>query len=345
MITDLNNRSKEILRLVVENYMGKGEPVGSRTISKILDRNLSPATVRNVLSDLEESGLLYAPHTSAGRLPTDAGLRLFVDGILEIGNLSSEERQNIENQCAASGQSANLIMEKASNIMSGLSHCAGLVIAPSDNDNLKHIEFISLSPGKALVIMVSEGGQVENRVIELPIGVTPSALVEAGNYLAAKMIGNSLEVTKANIQAEIIGAKQELDILSSKVVEAGIATWSDINSDDGVLIVRGQANLLDNIQAISDLEHIRAIFSALERKESMLSLLKAADAAGGVQIFIGAENELFNLSGCSLIISPYKNDNEKIIGAIGVVGPIRMNYAKIIPMVDYTSKVVGKLIG
>ncbi len=345
MITDLNNRSKEILRLVVETYMGKGEPVGSRTISKILDRNLSPATIRNVLSDLEESGLLYAPHTSAGRLPTDAGLRLFIDGILEIGNLSSEEQQNIESQCTASGKSANLIMEKASNIMSGLSHCAGLVIAPSDNNNLKHIEFVNLSPGKALVVMVTESGQVENRIIELPIGVTSSALIEAGNYLAAKMLGNSLEVTKANIQAEIIGAKQELDILSAKVVEAGIATWSDINSDNGVLIVRGQANLLDNIQALSDLEHIRAIFSALERKESMLSLLKAAGAAGGVQIFIGAENELFNLSGCSLIIAPYKNSKEKIIGAIGVVGPIRMNYAKIIPMVDYTSKVVGKLIG
>ena len=263
----------------------------------------------------------------------------------KLATLAAKNGKNIESQCAASGKSTSLIMEKASNIMSGLSHCAGLVIAPSDNNNLKHIEFVGLSPGKALVVMVTENGQVENRIIELPIGVTPSALIEAGNYLAAKMLGNSLEVTKANIQAEIIGAKQELDILSAKVVEAGIATWSDINSDNGVLIVRGQANLLDNIQALSDLEHIRAIFSALERKESMLSLLKAADAAGGVQIFIGAENELFNLSGCSLIIAPYKNSKEKIIGAIGVVGPIRINYAKIIPMVDYTSKVVGKLIG
>jgi len=344
MISDLNNRSKEILRLVVESYVEKGEPVGSRTLSKILDRNLSPATIRNVLSDLEESGLLYAPHTSAGRLPTDAGLRLFVDGILEIGNLTSEERQNIEAQCAVKGRPINQMLEEASNMMSGLSHCAGLVMAPTDNTALKHIEFVSLSPGKALVVIVTEGGQVENRIIDLPLGVTASALIEAGNYLAAKMVGRSLSDAEKNIETEITGAKQELDTLTAKVVEAGIATWSDVSSGEGVLIVRGQANLLDDVHALGDLEHIRALFNALERKESMLSLIKAADVADGVQIFIGAENELFSLSGISMIISPYKNTEEEIIGAIGVVGPTRMNYARIIPMVDYTSKVVGKLM-
>lgn len=344
MINDLNNRSKEILRLVVESYVEKGEPVGSRTLSKILERNLSPATIRNVLSDLEESGLLYAPHTSAGRLPTDAGLRLFVDGILEIGNLTSEERQNIEAQCSVKGKSINQVLEEASNMMSGLSHCAGLVMAPTDNTGLKHIEFVSLSPGKALVVMVTESGQVENRVIDLPLGVTVSALSEAGNYLAAKTIGFSLSEAEKNIQEEITGAKQELDALTAKVVEAGIATWSDVSNGDGVLIIRGQANLLDDVQGLGDLEHIRALFNALERKESMLSLIKAAEGADGVQIFIGAENALFSLSGCSMIISPYKNTEEEIIGAIGVVGPTRINYAKIIPMVDYTSKVVGKLM-
>lgn len=345
MISDMNDRSREILRLVVEAFVETGEPVGSRTLSRKLQSGLSPATVRNVMADLEDSGLLYAPHTSAGRLPTDAGLRLFVDGLLEIGNLSAEDRRAIEESCAATGKSVNQVLEEASGLMSGLSQCAGLVVAPKTDARLKHMEFVPIGPGRALVVMVTETGMVENRVVELPMDLPASALQEASNFLSAKLGGRTLDETYETVSAEIAANKAQIDTLTTKVVEAGLATWSDVSSGDGVLIVRGQANLLQDVQALDDLERIRTLFSALEAKENMLRLLEAADGAEGVQIFIGAESQLFSLAGCSMIVSPYTNEAEKVVGAIGVVGPTRMNYARIIPMVDYTSKVVGRLLG
>lgn len=344
MIAELNERSREILRLVVEAYVETGAPVGSRSLSKRLTDQLSPASVRNVLADLEDMGLLFAPHTSAGRLPTEAGLRLFVDGILQVGHLSEDDRRGIEERCAATGRGVSQLLEEASQVMSGLSQCAGLVMAPKTEARLRHIEFVPLSPGRALVVMVTEDGLVENRILELPVGLPPSALVEATNYLSARLVGRTLGEARGALDADIEGAKRELDALTQKVVEAGFATWADA-SDGGVLIVKGQANLLENVEAATDLEHIRALFAALERKESMLRLLDAADGAQGVQIFIGAESELFSLSGCSMIIAPFGNREEQIVGAIGVVGPTRMNYARIIPMVDYTSKVIGRLLG
>ena len=344
MITDLNDRSREVLRLVVESFVETGEPVGSRTLSKKLTQHLSPATIRNVLADLEEYGLLYAPHVSAGRLPTDAGLRLFVDGILEIGNLSDEERHSIQAQCAAKGSTYDQVLEQAGSLMSGLSACAGLVVAPkTEQQKLKHVEFVSLGPGRALVVMVTEEGHVENRVLDLPVGVTPSILVEAGNYLSAKLIGQSLSEARKTIETEIKSNKAAIHDLSSKLVEAGLAQWSEA-TNDGTLIVRGQSNLLQDVQALGDLENIRTLFTALETKENLLKLVDLTQDADGVQIFIGAENELFSVTGCSMIISPYKNSEEQIIGTIGVVGPTRMNYGRIIPMVDYTAKVVGELL-
>ncbi|MDX1736714.1 MAG: heat-inducible transcriptional repressor HrcA [Alphaproteobacteria bacterium] len=344
MISDLNNRSREILKLVVESYVETGSPIGSRTLSKRLSENISPATIRNVLADLEEYGLLYAPHVSAGRLPTDAGMRLFVDGLLEIGNLSDTERHQIEAQCKSSGISYGKVLEQAGNLMSGLSACAGLVVAPKlDTQRLKHVEFVSLGPGRALVVMVSEEGQVENRVLELPIGVTPSILAEASNYLSAHLIGRNLNEARKLIQDEIKSNKAMIHELSSNLVEAGLATWSD-SSDQGVLIVRGQSNLLQDVSAMGDLENIRTLFTALETKENLVRLMDLTHDAEGVQIFIGAENELFSVTGCSMIISPYKNSEEQIVGAIGVVGPTRMNYARIIPMVDYTSKVISEML-
>lgn len=345
MISDLNDRSREILRLVVEAFVETGEPVGSRTLSRRLQQQLSPATVRNVMADLEDSGLLYAPHTSAGRLPTDAGLRLFVDGILELGNLTESDRRAIEERCSASGRSANQVLEEAGDLMSGLSKCAGLVFAPKTDQRLKHIEFVPIGPGRGLAVMVTDTGLVENRVIDLPMGLPPSALNEATNFLSAKLAGNTLDQTRAIVAAEVRDKKAQIDELTAKVVEAGLATWSDVSSGDGVLIVRGQSNLLQDVQAMTDLEHIRALFSALEAKENMLRLLDAAEIAEGVQIFIGSGSNLFSLTGCSMIVSPYMNEEERVIGAIGVVGPTRMNYARIIPMVDYTSKVVGRLLG
>lgn len=343
MITELNERSRDILRLVVESFVQTGEPVGSRTLSRKFDLGLSPATIRNVLADLEDMGLLHAPHTSAGRMPTEAGLRMFVSGLLEVGNLTEEERQGIHAHCETSGTSFNRVLEQATELMSGLSRCAGLVMVPKTETRLKHIEFVQLSPGRALVILVSENGMVENRVIDVPLGISASALVEAGNFLASRLVGKTLDSTRQNIARKVEENRAQIDALTARVVEAGLATWSS-NDDAGVLIVRGQANLLEDVQGIADLERIRALFSALETKETLLRLLDAADRGEGVQIFIGAQNELFSLSGCSAIISPYRNKDQQIVGAIGVVGPMRMNYARIIPMVDYTAKVIEKVM-
>ena len=345
MITELNERSREILRHVIEAFVETGEPVGSRTLSRRLGLNLSPATIRNVMADLEDFGLLYAPHTSAGRLPTDQGLRLFVNGLLQIGALTKDERSNIESQCQVTGRSMPQVMEEISSMLSGLSRCAGLVVAPKLESKLKHIEFISLGPGRALVVMVDENGVVENRIIDVPLGLPASSLVEASNYLAAKLVGRTIAEARKEVLGEVESHKTRLGELSSKVVEAGLATWSGDDRDSGVLIVRGQANLLDEVSEIGDLEQIRALFEALETKEALLRLLDAAELAEGVQIYIGAENELFSLAGASMVIAPYTNSEEQLIGAIGVIGPTRMNYGRIIPMVDYTARLVSRLIG
>ncbi|NMM45053.1 heat-inducible transcriptional repressor HrcA [Rhodospirillaceae bacterium KN72] len=350
MITELNDRSRDILRLVVEAFVETGEPIGSRTLSRMLQTGLSPATVRNVMADLEDAGLLYAPHTSAGRLPTDRGVRLFVDGLLQSGQLSQDDREAIERQCATAGRSVTQMLEEASTLMSGLSRCASLVMAPKTEGILKHIEFVPLGPGRALVVMVTETGMVENRVIDLPLGLPSSALIEATNYLTARLVGHSVADARDRIADEIDAHKVQIDDLTAKIVEAGLGTWSDIASGEGVLIVSGQSNLLEDVTAVGDLERIRALFSALEAKQNLWKLLDAAEGAQGVQIFIGAENDLFSMAGCSLIVAPYSNGRkdgggEKIVGAIGVLGPTRMNYARIIPMVDYTAKVVGRLVG
>jgi heat-inducible transcriptional repressor len=346
MASDLNERSREIFRHIVEAYVETGEPIGSRTIARKLGMSLSPATIRNVMADLEDAGLLRAPHTSAGRLPTDAGLRLFVHGLLELGALSADERANIEGQCAAAGRTLTQMLEEATDTLSGLSRCAGLVLAPKVEASFKHIEFVNLGPGRALVVMVTEGGLVENRVIEVPLGMPPSALVNAGNFLNARLMGRTLEEARLAINEEITAHRAQLDELTSKVVAAGLATWGGPGngSKDGYLLVRGQANLLGDVTALEDLERIRALFQALDTRDSMLRLLEAANKAEGVQIFIGAENELFGVAGCSVVIAPYTNAREQIVGAIGVIGPSRINYARIIPMVDYTAKVIGRLL-
>ncbi len=347
MISELNKRSREIFRLIVDSYLETGEPVGSRTLARRLDVSLSPASVRNVMADLEEAGLLYAPHISAGRLPTDAGLRLFVDGLLEVGNLTLEERNNIEGQCAAAGSSVEGLLADATTMLSGLSNCAGLVLAPKTDSPLRHIEIVNLSPGRALVVLVSENGVVENRVIETPPHLPPSALVEASNFLSARLVGRTIPDAFDAIMSELETQRAQLDALTAKVVESGLATWAGGAKDKsgGSLIVRGQANLLEDVTAVADLETIRTLFEALETKETVLKLLSLADTAEGVQIFIGADNQLFGLAGCSMIVGPYQNSQKKIVGAIGVIGPARINYARIIPMVDYTAKVISRKIG
>jgi heat-inducible transcriptional repressor len=277
-------------------------------------------------------------------MPTEMGLRLFVHALLEVGDLAEDERRSIESLCVARGKSLPQVLEEATTALSGLSHCAGVVVVPNQDRPLKHIEFVHLGPGRALVVLVTEDGLVENRVIEVPLGLPPSALVSASNYLNARLIGRTIEEAKMEIEQEIASNKVQLDELTSKLVAAGLASWA--GGDEGsALIVRGQANLLEDVTALTDLERLRSLFEMLETRETMLRLLDASKQGAGVQIFIGAENRLFGVAGCSMVIAPYQNSREQIVGAIGVIGPTRINYARIIPMVDYTAKMIGRLMG
>jgi len=346
ILGDLDIRSRDIFRRLVETYIETGEPVGSRTISRALPTSLSPASVRNVMADLETLGLIFAPHTSAGRLPTDLGLRMFVDGLLEVGDLSDDERRRIETEIAARGENRSVedVLTEATNLLSGLSHCAGLVVTQKANMRLKHLQFVSLEPTKALAVLVGEDGTVENRIAEIPPGLPPSALTEASNYLNSRIAGRTLEELCAEVEAEIATQQAMLDGLTKKVVEAGLATWTGDDGADKTLIVRGRSHLLENLEAIEDLDRIRHLFDDLETKNELIELLGLAQSAQGVRIFIGSENTLFSLSGSSLIVAPYRDAEQKIIGAVGVIGPTRLNYARIVPMVDYTARVLGRIL-
>jgi heat-inducible transcriptional repressor len=344
-LAKLSERSRTILRQIVETYLETGEPVGSRNLSRVLPMTLSPASIRNVMSDLEQLGLIAAPHTSAGRLPTQLGLRLFVDGLLEIGDLTSKERRQIESHIAGRrSRSIDDVLLEAGEMISGLSHCAGVVLAEQQVSRLKHIEFVLLEPGKALVVLVGEDQSVENRIIALPRGLPQSALVEAANYLNTHIRGATIAEARANIERELQSSKAELDELTQKVIQAGLAEWSGTLDDRKSLIVRGQGNLLKDVTAQDDLERIRHLFDDLERKRDLVQLLGLSEDADGVRIFIGSENKLFSLSGSSLIVAPFHDDRRKIVGVLGVIGPTRINYARIIPMVDYTAKLVSRLL-
>lgn len=344
-IAKLNERSRSVLREIIETYLKTGEPVGSRNLARALPMTLSPASIRNVMSDLEHAGLIFAPHTSAGRLPTQIGLRLFVDGLLQIGNLTDDERRQIEAQIAVNRQtSLEKVLAEASEMISGLSHCAGLVLAEKQDSGLKHIEFVPLEPGRALVVMVGEDGGVENRVVTLPLGLPPSALVEAANYLNMHIRGMTVAQARAHIETELTRDKAELDQLTQKVIKAGLAEWSGVLDDRKSLIVRGQSNLLKDVSAAGDLERIRQLFDDLEQKRDIVDMLGVAEQADGVRIFIGSENKLFSLSGSSLVVAPFHDERRKVVGVLGVIGPTRINYARIIPMVDYTARLVSRLI-
>jgi heat-inducible transcriptional repressor len=340
----LDMRSAAVLREIVEQYVETGEPVGSRTLSRRLPLNVSPATIRNVMADLTEAGLLYAPHTSAGRLPTERGLRLFVDGLLHFGELTEEERTAISAALAAAGRSLEDTLAEASTLLSGLSAAAGLVLAPKSEGPIKHIEFVPLGSGRALVVLVGADGQVENRVIEIPPGVPPSALQEAGNYLNARLTGRPLAEVRRLVTEEIAANRTELDALSRLVVEAGLATWSG-DARGGSLIVRGQAKLLTDVTQIERLSAIQTLFERLEAQETMLRLLELAEQSDGVRIYIGAESGVFGATGLSMVVAPARGDGGRIVGAIGVIGPTRINYGRVIPVVDYTARVIGRLLG
>lgn len=342
MITELNERSREIFRYIVSSYLDSGSPVGSRTISKSLDLSLSPASIRNTMADLEELGLLSSPHTSAGRMPTEQGLRLYIDGLMEVGALSKEERAKIKAECGVKGVSMNEMVSNATNLLSNLSACASLVIAPKIENPITQIQFVRLQPGKALIVMVMQNGMVENRLMDVPTDITDSALQQASNYLSNKLEGKTLDDVSSFIQKDIKENKTQLDAITADLVSKGIAIPTKTN--DGHIIIRGQSHLLEDVKAITDLERARTLLGYLEEQKNMLKLFDAVGSAQGVQIFIGTENKIFDQSGWSLVLSPYKNAEEKIVGAIGVIGPTRLNYDRIIPMVDYTSQVIARLV-
>ena len=343
MHIDLDARSRDILHRVVDAYIQTGEPVGSKTIAQKMELSLSPATIRNVMADLVNAGLLYSPHTSAGRLPTEAGLGFFVNTLMEVNSISDNDKWIIENSCQqlSSRVDKDKQLENVTTVLSGLSNCAGLVIAPKIDHSLKYVEFVSIGPGRALVVMVTQDGAVENRVIDVPNGMPLSVLSEATNYMNSWIQDRTLEQVKKLIEEDISLHRAQLNSLSEKVIQAGLATWT---GSGGALIIRGHSNLLKDVTQMSDIERLQELFSILEVRENLADLVDAAIAADDVQIFIGATSKYFQVSGCSLIVAPFMNGCNQIVGALGVVGPSRMNYGKIIPLVDYTAKMVTRLL-
>ncbi len=345
-LASLNERAREIFRHIVDSYLTTGEPTGSRQLSRHLPMTLSPASVRNVMQDLEELGLVYAPHTSAGRLPTELGLRFFVDAMLEVGDVSAEDRRKIEAEikAASTGRTLEDVLGEAGVLLSGLTRGAAVVLASKDNARLKQIEFVRLEAGRALAILVAENGAVENRILIIPPHLPPSALVEAANYLNARLSGRTLTELKAEVENSRVAAADELDVLTTRLIDAGLASWGGPEGNDRQLIVRGQANLLEDLRAVEDLERIRKLFADLETKTEVADLLHRAESGDGVRIFIGSENKLFSMSGSSMVVAPFRDGGQKIIGALGVIGPTRLNYARIVPLVDYTARVVSKMM-
>jgi len=346
MLDDIDDRSREIFRRIVETYLETGDPVGSRSVSRLLPMQLSPASVRNVMTDLEDYGLIYAPHASAGRMPTQSGLRMFVDGLLEVGDINNDERDMISRQFGDDDghqRAMEDVLQEASEMLSGLSQCAGLVLTEKKERKLKQIEFVPLEPGKALVILVGADGEIENRVIEVPEDLPPSSLKEASNFLNAGIKDLTLTDARAHFETQLEAARAELDALTTQLVKAGIAVWSG-GEDAKSLIVRGRSHLIRNLDAEEDLVRIQHLFDDMESKKDLIQILQSAEDGNGVRIFIGSENKRFSLSGSSLIVSPFQDKHRKIVGVLGVIGPTRLNYARIIPVVDYTARLMGRLL-
>ncbi|MDO5621652.1 MAG: heat-inducible transcriptional repressor HrcA [Paracoccus sp. (in: a-proteobacteria)] len=340
LLTELNDRSREVFRRVVEGYLQTGEPVGSRTLTRQLTEKLSAATIRNVMQDLELMGLLDSPHVSAGRLPTQLGLRLFVDSVMEIDPVAPQDRAALEQTLGADGDTGALL-DRVSTALSSMTQGASLVLMPKHEAPVRHIEFVSLAPDRALVVLVFADGHVENRLFTPPVGQTPSSMREAANFLNALAEGRTLSELRSRMAQDISRHRQELDVLAAEMVESGLALWDGV-AEDARLIVRGRANLLDHQAA--DLDRIRSLFDDLERKRDIARFLELTETGEGVRIFIGSENKLFSLSGSSLVVSPYMNSDRKIVGAVGVIGPTRLNYGRIVPIVDYTAQLVGRML-
>ena len=341
-IGEMSDRARDVFRLVVEAYLESGQPIGSRTISRTSVLNLSPASIRNVMQDLEEAGLLSAPHTSAGRMPTESGLRLFVDAIMQVAEPRAEDRARIESLIDRGGPIEEAI-SNATAALSGLSSCAGIVLVPKEEPALKQLAFVPLSPSQAVAVVVGSDGSVENRVVDLPAGVTQSTLVEVGNYVTARLSGLTLREAQVRLDEEIRAGRAAIDRAAQQLIGRGLAIWSEDGARRPVLIVRGQANLIDE-SAAADLDRVRLLLDELEGKEEIARLLDQARAGSAMKIFIGSENELFALSGSSVIAAPYRGHDGKVVGVVGVIGPTRLNYARVVPMVDFTAKALSRLM-
>lgn len=343
LLAQMNARSREVFRRVVEGYLDTGEPVGSRTLTRSLTEKVSAATIRNVMQDLEFLGLLDSPHVSAGRIPTQMGLRMFVDGLLEVRELDHTDREKLDATVGRNASDVGGLLDEVGSALSGVTRGASLVLTPKHEAPLKHVEFVSLAQDRALVVIVFADGHVENRVFTPPPGLTPSAMREAANFINALTEGRTLSELRRVMEQEIVRRRTEIDSLASDLIDAGIAVWDGKDNQSERLIVRGRANLLDEA-AEEELDRIRSLFDDLERKRDIAEFLELTEDGEGVRIFIGSENKLFSLSGSSLVVSPYMNADRKIIGAVGVIGPTRLNYGRIVPIVDYTAQLVGKLI-
>ncbi|WP_216825916.1 heat-inducible transcriptional repressor HrcA [Sulfitobacter sp. SK012] len=340
----MNDRSREVFRRVVEGYLANGDPVGSRTLTRDFSEKVSPATIRNVMQDLEYMGLLGSTHVSSGRVPTQLGLRMFVDGLLEVGHPDETDREKIDATLGRNENDVSGILDRVGSALSGVTQGASLVLAPKHEAPIRHIEFVSLAHDRALVVLVFSDGHVENRLFTPPPGQTPSSMREAVNFLNALVEGKTISELQRNIGHEIASRRQEIDVLARQLVESGVAIWGEGEDHTERLIVRGRANLLTETGEAEDLDRIRLLFDDLERKRDIADFLELAEDGEGVRIFIGSENKLFSLSGSSLVVSPYMNADRKIIGAVGVIGPTRLNYGRIVPIVNYTAQLVGKLI-
>ena len=344
LLAEMNDRSREVFRRVVEGYLASGDPVGSRTLTRSMHEKVSAATIRNVMQDLEYLGLLDSPHVSAGRIPTQLGLRMFVDGLMEIGVVADADREKIDASLGANDRDVPSLLDKIGATLSGITHGASLVLTPKREAPIRHIEFVSLSPDRALVVLVFADGTVENRIFTPPPGQTPSSMREAANFVNALAEGRTLSDLRHRMSHEISQRRQEIDSLARDLVESGMALWENAGEPHERLIVRGRANLIDEAAEAQDVNRIRSLFDDLERKRDIAEFLDLTEQGEGVRIFIGSENKLFSLSGSSLVVSPYMNADRKIIGAVGVIGPTRLNYGRIVPIVDYTAQLVGKLI-
>ncbi|MCY4459606.1 MAG: heat-inducible transcriptional repressor HrcA [Albidovulum sp.] len=341
---DLKDRNREVFEMLVKSYLTSGNPIGSRTLSRDLQMKISPATVRNTMQDLEALGLLASPHVSAGRIPTELGLRLYVDELMEVGELNDEERERIESIADNRSNNIETLLDKAGSVLSGLTQTASLVMAPKTEAPIRHIDFVSLDRDRALVVLVMSDGNVENRVFKPPVGQTPASLREAANFVNAFACGLTISELQESIAREISKRKKEIDALATELVERGLAVWESGDEPTKRLIVRGRSNLLEGEGSVHDLDRIRRLFDDLERKRDISQFLEIVDESDGVRIFIGSENKLFSLSGSTLVVSPYMNAERKIVGAVGVIGPTRLNYGRVVPIVDYTAQLVGRIV-